>query len=658
MMPASSGRRPHGGLLAPPSVERPREIRFIDLCAGLGGFHHATDIAHAGQSRAAGESQRPTFRCVLAAEIDDELRQLYVKNFGESLSRSYRQSFAPERVRRLLDSTHDDRVKHALDVYGPSGELTRVHGDIRALVSDTGDDLRRWPDGGEYLVPEHDLLCAGFPCQPFSKSGSQLGLDDTRGTVFHMIAMIIEKRRPARVLLENVGNFERHDKGNTWRRVRDILQALDYDVQATLHVGGAKGGHGLLSPHHLGLPHHRERFFMVAQDKKTLGSFEDRRYPFPLNHRQRGGDVKAALRALDERAKTALAVITKREHDVEDLSSAALAPDRVECVVHWNALLEKIADYERQRAADAPTFLPLPSFPIWGFELDPWNQYPADANPMSFDADELTRWHRRQVRTAIRDYGRASEFPPGDHREFLATEVLSDANRQRWIELWPAYARKRDKWPDWKQRFIVQSRNWGKALWTRLEQAWLRIWLDGLYEMTASHQKLEWNAQGEDLDLWKLILQFRPSGLRAKRLVHVPALVAMTTTQVPVIPARKGHAGARDKRARGRHLLPDEALLLQGFPATWHRPASRDNAFQALGNAVHAELVAEVIQCWIFAKDGPYDEHGTPLGADQTLGPSTAGARTRRRARSVSSDDRASLLPFAPATHDETAAPT
>src|ERR1700730_5789482 len=135
-------------------------MRFVDLFAGLGGFHRAlTELGH---------------ECVFASEIDPQLRTLYAANFPDSA-----------------------RV---------------VHGDIRECKD---------------KVPAHDILCAGFPCQPFSKSGSQLGLDDeTRGTLFHEILEILKKRQPRYVILENVGNFERHDSGRTWQVVKEKLTGL------------------------------------------------------------------------------------------------------------------------------------------------------------------------------------------------------------------------------------------------------------------------------------------------------------------------------------------------------------------------------------------------------------------------------------------------
>ncbi len=169
-------------------------LRFIDLFAGLGGFHHG--LAQLGHE------------CVFASEIDPELRDIYQENFG----------IAP-------------------------------HGDIREI-----DPLD---------IPEHDILCAGFPCLPFSKAGFQRGLEDkVRGTLFGTISNILSVHKPEYLILENVGNFERHDNGITWKTVKQTLTEFGYDILATEHK--ATGGSGLLSPHHMGFPHHRERFFIVG----------------------------------------------------------------------------------------------------------------------------------------------------------------------------------------------------------------------------------------------------------------------------------------------------------------------------------------------------------------------------------------------------------
>jgi DNA (cytosine-5)-methyltransferase 1 len=150
-------------------------LRFVDLFAGLGGFHlglHA--LGH---------------RCVFASEIDDELREIYKRNFSKSASVTF--------------------------------------GDITANTRG---------------VPPHDVLCAGFPCQPFSKSGFQNGGRDTRGSLFDEVLLVARRHRPTYVLLENVGNFERHDDGRTWRVARASLEALGYSgtLLRSVQAGGSE----------------------------------------------------------------------------------------------------------------------------------------------------------------------------------------------------------------------------------------------------------------------------------------------------------------------------------------------------------------------------------------------------------------------------------
>ena len=109
-------------------------------------------------------------------------------------------------------------------------------------------------------VPSHDLLAAGFPCQPFSKSGAQLGMEETRGTLYWNILQIIEQRRPAMVLLENVRNLAGPRHLHEWQVIIETLATQGYRVSEIPTV---------LSPHRLhpdigGRPQVRERVFIVA----------------------------------------------------------------------------------------------------------------------------------------------------------------------------------------------------------------------------------------------------------------------------------------------------------------------------------------------------------------------------------------------------------
>jgi len=176
-------------------------MQFIDLFAGLGGFHLAL--------RKLGHT------CVFACEIDETLRNLYERNFG-----------------------------------------MRPAGNIR--------------DVEPSQIPPHDILCAGFPCQPFSKAGSQEGLDDPElGDLYKYMLRIIHHHKPLFLILENVPNLQNHNEGKTWDKIARLIRNEGYNVKSPKK----------LSPHHFGIPQIRERIYIVASTD-ALDSFE---WPKPVS---------------------------------------------------------------------------------------------------------------------------------------------------------------------------------------------------------------------------------------------------------------------------------------------------------------------------------------------------------------------------------------
>lgn len=138
--------------------------------------------------------------CVFAAEIDRDCIDTYKANYG-------------------LDSEHD---------------MTRL----------TIDE-----------VPAHDVLCAGFPCQAFSKAGKQAGINDTRGTLFFEIERVLRAHHPRYILLENVRNLVSHDNGRTWATITSVLRDIGYRLNHEPIV---------LSPHQFGVPQIRERVYIAG----------------------------------------------------------------------------------------------------------------------------------------------------------------------------------------------------------------------------------------------------------------------------------------------------------------------------------------------------------------------------------------------------------
>lgn len=299
----------------------PEPLRFVDLFAGIGGFHHA--LAALG-----GE-------CVLAVEIDAEAQQVYRASFPDTPLR------------------HDVRA------------LTRTgSGEERGLV-----DVDR-------LVPDHEVLCAGFPCQPFSKSGAQEGIRDrTRGTLFFEVMTIILAKRPRWVMLENVRNLAGPRHRDTWWTIVTSLRSAGYRVPDEPLV---------ISPHmipeeHGGAPQVRDRVFILAE-RLDVGAEEDRvaelllpRAPFPGWDPDRW-DVEQILQAEDE---------------IVGLERYQLRPDEHAWIEAWQAFVEAIP-------ADV-----LPGFPIWVDAFVEDAVVPSGAPPWKRDFleknSDFYRRHRRVI---------------------------------------------------------------------------------------------------------------------------------------------------------------------------------------------------------------------------------------------------------------------
>lgn len=121
----------------------------------------------------------------------------------------------------------------------------------------------------ENTIPDHDILCAGFPCQAFSISGKQDGFKDNRGTLFFDVARIIQTKKPKVVFMENVKNFVTHDNGDTLKVVRKTMEKLGYTFYQKV-----------LNAADYGIPQNRERVYMVCfRNDLKMDSFK---YPKPF----------------------------------------------------------------------------------------------------------------------------------------------------------------------------------------------------------------------------------------------------------------------------------------------------------------------------------------------------------------------------------------
>ncbi len=176
----------------------------------------------------------------------------------------------------------------------------------KTYVANYGDN----PDGDitkvdEKTIPEHNIICAGFPCQAFSISGKRRGFEDTRGTLFFHIARIAKQHKPEILFLENVKNFGKHDNGKTLQTVVKTLEEIGYDVN-----------HKVLNASHYGAPTARERIYIICF-RKDLG-IKNFTYPDPIVSHHKVLDF---LEKVDQNAKC----IIKRD-DIR-LKNVEIFPD-------------------------------------------------------------------------------------------------------------------------------------------------------------------------------------------------------------------------------------------------------------------------------------------------------------------------------------------
>ncbi len=217
-------------------------MRFVDLFAGLGGFHLALEgLGH---------------ECVFASEIDGTLRDLYKTNFGMEAA-----------------------------------------GDIRKI------------DAAE--IPPHDVLCAGFPCQPFSKARDRSSAaDPDLSDLYLQILRIVRHHHPTYLMLENVPNLEKHEDGQTWRQIEALLHDEGYDLRLEK-----------LSPHEFGIPQIRERIYIVGS-RAPLDGFK-----------------------LREKSRTKVSIETVLDH--RPAGARSLSEQVTRCLEVWQEFLDLIPKDEK-----------------------------------------------------------------------------------------------------------------------------------------------------------------------------------------------------------------------------------------------------------------------------------------------------------------------
>ena len=214
------------------------------------------------------------YECVFSCDIDENCRTIYEKNY---------------------------KLK-------PEGDITKI-------------DIKQ--------IPKFDILCGGFPCQPFSKAGFQKGFDDIRGNLFFNICEIINFHKPSYLIMENVRNLSTHDNGNTWKVISKKIDELGYYTYSTPVI---------LNTLHFNIPQNRERVIIMCK-RKDLGELQ----PLPY---------------IQQNPKQFLTNYIKNficEHETEENSKYIINGKLKEVEKIWDNFIKLLIENK----------VSIPKFPIW-----------------------------------------------------------------------------------------------------------------------------------------------------------------------------------------------------------------------------------------------------------------------------------------------------
>ena len=456
-------------------MTKKKPYTFIDLFAGLGGFHLAL--------------QQLGCKCVFASELKEDLRKLYQLNFPE------------------------------LDEKYLKGDITMV---------DVND------------IPSHDILCGGFPCQPFSQAGKRLGFqDEGRGDLFFKICEIIQHHKPRYIFLENVANLKGHDNGDTWRVIKRELEKLEYYVPEP----------EILSPHQFGIPQHRRRIYIVGIRKDLAEKSGSKEFVFPKGEKDKQCDISR--------------IVDKDDTDIQPLALKTHQQLKV-----WQMFLNELKLRNRI----------IPKFPIWAMEFDADYEY-EDIAPFKQSKKQLK-----------------------GHKGKLGW-VINGPSKEDCLRQLPIYAQTdtADKFPEWKIRYIRQNREfWDENtdwLCTWIEH--IKDWDNshqkfewncrGNNDGDLKHKIIQFRASGIRVKL--------PTFSPALNLVgtQVPILpwIELPKECIPTYSNEEleQYGLTQDDIRFGRYLSTKEAAALQGMGKLKFGHLSRTRIYEALGNAVNVDIV-------------------------------------------------------------------
>lgn len=375
------------------------KFAFVDLFAGIGGFHQAMTL-YGGE-------------CVFASEIDPECKRQYEKQF---------------------------RMK--------------MHGDINDCLND---------------IPPFDVLCAGFPCQTFSKAGNQEGFEDElKGQLFFRIVDILKLHPECKfIILENVRNLA--DQKEFWEVIQNKLRELDFFITQDPIIR---------SPSDFGIPQNRERVYIlgikkVLRDQEKLTNGWIHTEDLKLKQFEKKCEVGDAFEILDlENSNNKQYIITEQEKRILSI---------------WEEFKINITPHNQIGA------------PIW-----------LDYFGIGIEDDEEFREKCSYYKQLVKAKKKHYEDPVLREQIDDNGMILEDT-------------------PDWKKGFIDKNRNLYVNNKTKVDE-WYNKYSASLTQKI--YRKFEWNCGPEYVPFKNCIIQFRQSGIRIKRSDAFPSLVAIVNTPI------------------------------------------------------------------------------------------------------------------------------
>ncbi len=416
----------------------------------------------------------------------------------------------------------DLRTLYALNhhVYGPiAGDITKV-------------DYSQ--------IPTHDVLCAGFPCQPFSQAGKRQGFSDKegRGNLFRCICDIIiaqKTEKPKYIFLENVANLKGHDRGNTWQTIKKKLTILGYEVDEKI-----------LSPHQFGIPQHRKRIYIVGV-RKDKGGLTDFTFPVPKPF-----PVCDIHKIIDEK----------------DTEIVPLRLDTLSQLKVWQAFIRNCMKHNGG----------MPRFPIWAMEFGANYPY-KDKAPAYLDKDSLI-----------------------GKRGKLGIKINGE-NLQDCIKQLPIYAQAKtaEVFPQWKIRYISQNRDfyeknrkwidkWLKKI-EKYKNSHMKLeWNCGnTEEVELNTNIVQFRASGIRVKL----PTFSPALNLCGTQIPILPWIRLPDSCIPEYTKKelKHYGLSKEDVKYGRYLSIKESARLQGMEGLCFSNLTQSRIYEALGNAVNTQVV-------------------------------------------------------------------